>query len=96
MTNEQLAIIKEFNRNVRYLRERDRKNNTWVKSGTIKRITGWNNEEMRKAREQGLVEWKREKGIWYLLESIPEIFKTHDYDSKQTDSISKFRPLHSM
>ncbi len=49
---------------------------TWVPPGWVTDLTGWNNEKLRQAREQKIVECKRsEGGGWlYKLESIPEQF----------------------
>lgn len=50
---------------------------TWVKVSAITEITGWNNEKMRRARENKMVQYRKaEKGFEYLIESIPEIFIT--------------------
>jgi len=49
---------------------------TWVKVGIITSLTGWNNEGMRKARLNGLIDWKKtDSGFWYLLESLDEQWK---------------------
>jgi hypothetical protein len=51
------------------------KKETWVKSTEIIKLTGWDKERMRQARENGYVKVKRDKkGIFYSLESLPEIF----------------------
>jgi len=49
---------------------------TWVGPGWITDLTGWNNEKLRQARDQGIIEYKRsEGGGWlYKLESLPEVF----------------------
>jgi len=49
---------------------------TWVGPGWVTDITGWNNEKLRQARDQHIVEFKRSEGGGYVyrLESIPEIF----------------------
>lgn len=49
---------------------------TWVKVGFIVEITGWNKEQMRRARQQGLIKYRRdpEKGFIYSLESLPTMF----------------------
>lgn len=49
---------------------------TWVGPGWVTDLTGWNNEKLRQARDQKIVEYKRSDGGGYLykLESIPEIF----------------------
>jgi hypothetical protein len=47
----------------------------WVKVGFITSLTKWNNEKMRQARQQGLIEFeKREDGFWYNLNSLPKQF----------------------
>lgn len=49
---------------------------TWVGPGWVTDLTGWNNEKLRQARDQKIIEYKRSQGGGYLykLESIPEIF----------------------
>lgn len=47
---------------------------TWVKVATIMEVTGWDREEMRRMRVNKVIKWKRDDGIWYLLESIPAHF----------------------
>lgn len=57
----------------------------WVKVGFVTRITGWDRETLRQAREQGLIEWRldAELGRVYLLESIPSMFIR--YENKPTN-----------
>lgn len=44
---------------------------TWVKVGVIKALTGWNQSELRRARDNNLVKMKRKnQKIFYLLESL--------------------------
>jgi hypothetical protein len=49
---------------------------TWISYSWIQKITGWDKEELRMAREQKIVEVKRHgTSDWlYKLESIPEQF----------------------
>lgn len=47
---------------------------TWVKVKTVQDVTGWNRQQLRGARVNKTIVYKKnETGIWYLLESIPEI-----------------------
>jgi len=51
------------------------KKETWIKVGFLTELTGWNNEKLRQAREQGIVKRKKTpEGWFYLLESVPEQF----------------------
>lgn len=52
------------------------KKETWVTVGWITDLTGWDNEKMRQARENNIIEFRRsDTGGWlYKLESLPEIF----------------------
>lgn len=52
------------------------KKETWVPVGWITDLTGWDNEKMRQARENNIIEFRRsDTGGWlYKLESLPEIF----------------------
>ncbi len=48
---------------------------TWVKVGWIKQLTGWNKEQLRRARMEGLITMERRAdGIYYCLESLNEKF----------------------
>ncbi len=48
----------------------------WVKIGFVKQVTGWNKEEMRRARAQGVIKFTKSSvdGFKYDLNSIPDIF----------------------
>lgn len=46
----------------------------WVKVGAVKKLTGWNKEELRSARVNGYVKTKKENGLWYDLSSIDSRF----------------------
>jgi hypothetical protein len=43
---------------------------SWVRASVITRLTGWNNEGMRKARDYGYIRYKEEDGFWYDLDSL--------------------------
>ena len=49
---------------------------TWVKASTVMEMTGWDREEMRRARKNNFVKFKKDKenGLWYSVESIPKYF----------------------
>lgn len=69
MTNDQIKTIEEFNRNVRYLRSKDRPH--WVKGSVIQEVTGWDNKRLTKARKDGsVVSRKKEKSYEYDLNSL--------------------------
>ena len=77
MSTEELKIIKEFNRNVAWLKTQTLKDKkqVWAKVSKVKELTGWDHEGMRKARDNGYISWeKREGEIWYDLNSIDEKF----------------------
>jgi len=67
--------FKSLHEKIKLLTEKAEKR-SWVKVGFIMQVTGWDAQGMRKARENGLVKRRRskEKGIEYLLESIPDMF----------------------
>lgn len=52
------------------------KKQVWVKVSIIKQLTGWHGSEaLRKARENGLVEFRKNvKGFEYLLNSLDHKF----------------------
>lgn len=77
LTSDEINILKEFNRNVAWLKQKDLKGKSslWVSVTEVVKRTGWNKEGMRRAREQGLVKWKKENGsFFYDLTSIHEMF----------------------
>jgi hypothetical protein len=80
LTPDIVRAINQFNKNVEWLKAKELKDTRrWVKVGVIKKMTGWNNEEMRRARETGMVDWKRDdNGYWYSPESINEIHLKKD------------------
>lgn len=46
----------------------------WVRASVITSLTGWTNQKMRQARENGYIEYKEEDGLWYNLTSLNEKF----------------------
>lgn len=60
------------------------KRKTWVKASDIKKLTGWDNEKMRRNREAGIIHFeKRKDGFFYLLESLNPVFiKNADSEHK--------------
>jgi hypothetical protein len=71
--------VDNLNRMVSELRKeklKEERKETWVRVGTIQRLTVWNDKrELERARREGLLKQRKsEKGIEYLLESIPEQF----------------------
>lgn len=68
MTTDQLKTIEEFNRNVRYLRSKDRPH--WVRGNVVQEVTGWDNRRLTKARKDGSVAVKKDGGYWYDLNSL--------------------------
>lgn len=60
------------------------KKETWVRVSFIKQVTSWNNEQMRRAREQGIIRYKKnEAGLWYLIESIHPMFLAIKTDAQK-------------
>lgn len=54
------------------------KQEQWVGATVITSLTGWNNEDMRRARRNGSVKYKRKGASYaYLLQSIPSHFIKH-------------------
>jgi hypothetical protein len=54
----------------------DKHKATWVSASWLMGITGWSKRKLQSAREQGIVEYKKNSsgGMLYKLESLPEIF----------------------
>lgn len=69
------SIDQRLSRIEKLIRNSQPKKQTWVKVSIITALTNWSKEDMRKARENGLVKFKVEDGSFkYLLESIPDNF----------------------
>jgi hypothetical protein len=71
--------VDNLNRMVSELRKeklKEERKETWVKVGTIQRLTIWHDKkELDRARREGLLKQRKgSNGIEYLLESIPEQF----------------------
>ena len=70
-------IKREFDKLHKRLKElTEDKRATWVGPSWIMNITGWSKRKLQTAREQGIVECKKNEagGLVYKLESMPEIF----------------------
>jgi hypothetical protein len=51
----------------------------WVKVSGVTRLTGWNREKLRQMRINGIVQFKKtDKGFFYNVSSIPQIFIRHE------------------
>jgi hypothetical protein len=72
LSPEDRKLILDFNRNVSWLKSQTLKDSTkWVKSSVITGMTGWDSQQMRRARLNGSIVWKKDdKGFWYDPSSI--------------------------
>lgn len=71
MSTELARLEKKLDQVLRFVKRKP----MWVKASVITRLTGWNKEQMRTARENGYVEYeKREDGIFYDLNTLHEKF----------------------
>lgn len=70
---KELESIKET---LRRIETQSRQKTTWVNAAWIMRYTGWTAGEMRDARNQKIVTYKKKHSgsFEYLLESLPEQF----------------------
>jgi hypothetical protein len=78
LTAEDKKMITDFNRNVAWLKAQTLKDTTrWVKVSKIKSLTGWTRNDLKNARRNGSIVFKRDdKGVWYDPSSIaPEHLK---------------------
>lgn len=74
LSPEILKELRQFNKNVEWLKAQAVKNRgQWVKVSVVRDLTGWDKEQMRRMRESGGIEVKKENGIWYNLNSINPI-----------------------
>jgi hypothetical protein len=78
MSSEELQILKEFNRNVRWLKQqqRDKKTETWITAQALTKLTGWDKERMRRARLGKEIEFEKvvTGGYRYNIDSVNPIF----------------------
>lgn len=65
------AEIRSLKREIRLLKAEKAKE-TWVSVSVITGLTGWNHRDMTKARQQGLVKYRKNDngGYDYLLQSL--------------------------
>lgn len=53
----------------------EKKRTTWIKASDVVKLTKWDKNKMRTARECGTIVYKKEDGHFlYSLESIPQVF----------------------
>lgn len=78
MTSQLEAIKKQNEAILRRLDNLARKSAKWVRASVITDLTGWDGQGMRRARENGSIEFeKRADGYWYDLNSLhPYLIKT--------------------
>jgi len=77
MSSEELQILKEFNRNVRWLKEqRSKKEKTMITAQALTKLTGWDKERMRRARLGKEIEFEKVAtgGYRYNIDSVNPIF----------------------
>lgn len=71
---EVLKELKNFNRNVEWLKANANKGKRWVKVGAVVDVTGWDFRRLDRARRNHEIEFKKEGGkYFYDLDSIPRI-----------------------
>ncbi len=74
LSPEILKELRQFNRNIEWLKAQAVKSRgNWVKVSVVRDCTGWTENQLRRMRENGGVQVKRENGIWYDLNSINPI-----------------------
>lgn len=101
MPNNELAIfemlfsidkrLEKLEKLIRLMGQKEKKN--WVPVSVINELTGWNNEKMRSARENGYIQYKiltekkdgkEVRHFKYLLESIPDVFIKYNNNLPRT------------
>lgn len=76
ITPEALIEIKKFNKNCEWLRSQQLKKKEWAKVSAVRKLTGMSREELRRARDKNVIEFKKDSsGIWYNILSIPDHMK---------------------
>jgi uncharacterized protein YbgA (DUF1722 family) len=73
MTPSQEKLMREINKKLDQLL--DTKLKKWVSASEVMKITGWNKDQLRNKRDQGLIEYERNgrNGWKYLLETVPQL-----------------------
>jgi len=70
-------LLQDFNRNVHWLKQNEMKKSKpkWVKARDIAELTGWDNNRIRRARENNVIIFKVIDGErMYDLNSLPHLF----------------------
>ncbi len=67
MSSIEETILKKLDRIERLLDNGHKKKATWISVGFVKQLTLWNKEDMRRARDNGLIKWKHENGSFKYL-----------------------------
>lgn len=66
MSTEELQIIKQFNRNVEWLKMREHKSGNWITAKEYNKKYSCTSEQLRQKRLKGQVEFKRSKTGGFL------------------------------
>jgi hypothetical protein len=80
LSPEEKKLIQEFNSNVRWLRQKELKEECTASAADVMKITGWTQERLRGERKRKSIrfkEYKTEKGkrFRYDLSSLPEVYR---------------------
>ena len=76
MTDNEQKLLRRIDEKLSRLLIKEAKP-VWGRVNWVQELTGWNGDQIRNAREQGLIEFRAtqsEKILEYRLDSIPPIF----------------------
>lgn len=75
MTPELKRLDNKLSRIEKLLEALNKPKPTWTKVSAVRHLTGWDANKIRRAREVGLIEWKRENGgFFYNINSLNPLF----------------------
>jgi hypothetical protein len=73
MTPEEKKLIRDFNRNIEWLKHQSMKNAVWLTAQQLTSRTGWSKEALRRKRDNKEIVFKKAStgGYRYLYEDLP-------------------------
>ena len=75
MTTEEIKLIKDFNRNVSWLKTKEMKKVPVVTAQQLTKMTGWDKEMLRRKRNRKEIDYERVKtgGFRYKLNDLVQL-----------------------
>lgn len=75
MTSEEIKLLKDFNRNVSWLKSKEMKKTITVTAQQLNKLTGWNKETLRRKRICKEIDFEKSKtgGFRYKLNELVQL-----------------------